>query len=147
MRPTRIREYKMKKTLLLVCLTLSMFATSAFAQEVRGIETRRVTYQGPRYNDIGSSYYDTYYGFEFRNLNSIKVSVDIELYQQGEKNNPDKLIDTKSIVLNPDETYVYKRESDNSFRKGNKDDGYSCAGGYHNDIHYFYVRYKAYKLQ
>lgn len=135
----------MKKTLLLVCLTLSMFATSAFAQEVRGIETRRVTYQGPRYN-CGSSY-DTYYGFEFRNLNSIKVSVDIELYHQGEENNPDKLIDTKSIVLNPDETYVYKRESDKSFRKGYCDDGYSCADGYHNDIHYFYVRYKAYKLQ
>lgn len=125
-----------------------MFATSAFAQEVRGIETRRVTYQGPRY-DCNDHYYNTYYGFEFHNLNSIKVSVDIELYQKNrEQKNPDNLIDTKSIVLNPDEAYVYKRESDDSFRKGDNEDGSSCVGTrHHDDIQYFYVRYKAYKLQ
>ena len=129
---------------------LSMFATSAFAQEVRGVETRRVTYQGPPYTCYSSTYY-TYYGFEFHNLNSIKVSVDIELYQKGswnnlrEQKNPDNLIDTKSIVLNPDETYVYKRESDKSFHKADNDDGVSCGNNI--NITSFYVTYKAYKLQ
>ena len=135
-------------------MTLSMFATSAFAQEVRGVETRRVTYEGPRYKCYDHYYY-TYYGFEFHNLNSVKVSVDIELYLQGSGTDklgqpkPDKLIDTKSIVLNPDETYVYKRESDDSFWKGEHDDGISC-NYFHNVYGYcirdYYVKYKAYKL-
>lgn len=141
----------MKKVLLIVCLTLSMFATSAFSQEVRGIETRRVTYEGPRYEDPGqglhSSWYNTYYGFEFHNLNSIRVSVDIELYVRNKYDNyePDKLIDTKSIVLKPNETYVYKRESDFSFMKGGNPDGYSIS--MHHDIRDYYVKYKAYKVQ
>lgn len=132
----------MKKVLLIVCLTLSMFAISAFAQEVRGIETRRVTYEGPQYEEDGR-WYTTYYGFEFHNLNSIKVSVDIELYKRN-KYEPDKLIDTKSIVLNLDETYVYKREGDCTFRKGTHPDGISICWDYIQD---YYVKYKAYKLQ
>lgn len=138
----------MKKVLLIVCLTLSMFATSAFSQEVRGVETRRVTYEGPMYQHY-DDWYNTYYGFEFHNLNSISVSVDIEIYLKSyETDNrgvpiPDKLIDTKTIVLKPNETYVYKRENSNSFRKSDREDGYSLETP---AISEFYVKYKAYKV-
>lgn len=141
----------MKKVIFMFCMAMSLFATNAFAQmqEVRGIETRRVVYEGPRYSHY-DNYYTTYYGFEFHNMNSVSVSVDIELYLQKDgtdswgKQKPDELITTKTVVLRPGETYVFKRESDQSFRKGYRDDGYSIGG---HSIQEFYVTYKAYKLQ
>lgn len=121
-------------------MAMSLFATSAFAQlqEVRGIETRRVIYEGPMqevigFGDNGSS--NKYYGFEFKNMNSISVSVDIELWWDGE------VLETKSITLKPKEKYILKFENRTvSLVENNK---------YHmsDDISKYSVKYKAYKLQ
>lgn len=132
----------MKKAFLMFCMAMSLFATNAFAQlqEVRGIETRRVVYDGPRYEyGISTSYYSTkYYGFEFHNSNSIKVSVDIEIYRKAD--GKEILVATKSITLKPDETYTYKQENDSAYHK----DGYCNVCG---SAEYYIVKYKAYKLQ
>lgn len=133
----------MKKVILMFCMAICLFATNAFAQmqEVRGVETRRVVYNGPEYKESGYTYTE-YYGFEFHNMNSVSVSVDIELYRRvtdtdswGNKKQ-DILIATKTIVLKPNEIYLYKRESDSGFR----------VHSWHNYIDRYYVTYKAYKL-
>lgn len=135
----------MKKVILMFCMAICLFATNAFAQmqEVRGVETRRVVYNGPEYKKYSDTYTE-YYGFEFHNMNSVSVSVDIELYLRetatdgwGNKKQ-DILIATKTIVLKPNEIYLYKRESDCDFRV------YCYYLGI--DIDRYYVTYKAYKL-
>ncbi|MBP5240605.1 MAG: hypothetical protein J6Z26_01730 [Bacteroidales bacterium] len=130
----------MKKAILLFCMAMSLFATNAFAQmqEVRGVETRRVIYDGPRYEKCSDCNYSTkYYGFEFHNSNSIKVSVDIEIYRQ--EDGKEILVATKSITLKPNETYTYKQENDYAYRKDAIWQNYSAGS--------FIVKYKAYKLQ
>ena len=141
----------MKKAFFIFCMAISLFATNAFAQmqEVRGIETRRVVYEGPRYNHY-DSYYTSYYGFEFHNMNSVSVSVDIELYERESgtdswgRPKTDELVTTKTVVLKPDETYILKQESNDSFRKAYHNDGTSIGSP---DISWYYVTYKAYKIQ
>ena len=132
----------MKKALIMFCMAMSLFATNAFAQmqEVRGIETRRVVYDGPQYNAgcYSPNYSTLYFGFEFHNANSIKVSVDIEIYKLSENNN-EILIATKSITLKPDETYTYKQENDDAYHK----EGWSR----HGEARDYIIKYKAYKLQ
>ena len=132
----------MKKVILMFCMAICLFATNAFAQmqEVRGVETRRVVYNGPEYS-VGYNKYTEYYGFEFHNMNSVSVSVDIELYRRetdtdswGNKKQ-DILIATKTIVLKPNEIYLYKRESDWTFRVCDNE-----------IIDRYYVTYKAYKV-
>lgn len=148
---------------------MGIFTTCVFAQEVRGIETRRAIYEGESYT-LGYMYYGRYrdswnefgnsteyYGFEFTNLNSIPVSVTIEVYAKG---NTDKMIDTKEIVLKSKEKYIHKypqlkryqdhynngtgsnvcSDSDEDKWKKCKEEGESYANGY-------YVKYKAFKLQ
>lgn len=115
-----------------VLTILMCFAsTSVFAQEVRGIETRKVSYV--KYNQYNSA--ETWWGYEFHNANSISVSVDIELYRRPNINEPERLVYTKTIVLKPDEKYVFKNESDVHFR---------IEDDFHN---WYFIKYKAYKLQ
>lgn len=113
----------------------------AFAQnEVRGVETKLAKYNGPRYySDEGTCdphrVSNLWFGFQFTNLNSIPVSVDVELYRD------DELISTKSFVLKSKETYIWKFEHIHSFRACYLgDECETLEGGY-------YVRYKAYKLE
>lgn len=96
-------------------MLMTLFAANLLAQEVRGIETRRVIYDGQEsYPVVGCTMQDIlgesieYYGFEFKNLNTIPVSVTIEIYRKGDSDEPDKLIDIKDIVLTSKESYIHK---------------------------------------
>lgn len=135
----------------MVVLTVLMcFASmSLFSQEVRGIESRRVIYEGGkeyvRYRSYtGYNTYSTeYYGWEFKNCNSCGVSVDISLFTQATEEYgraiPAKVLATKSIVLQAGETYVYKPEIEATQTK------YWYYSG--PKIDQLYVEYKAFKLQ
>ena len=117
-----------------LCMIMCLFATNAFAQEkVRGIETRLVAYDKVDDYDI--------YGIEFTNRNSISVSITMELWKKGSYNNynrdynNDQLEQSKDIVLEPGESYLWK------IRKKRKSDG-----SLYYDADYYY-KYEAYKLQ
>lgn len=155
----------MKKALFIISVVMSLFTNVAFAQEVRGVETRLATYEGEEYElkyEGSSSTYvfghsSLYLGFEFKNLNSIPVSVSVEIYIKGEEN--DKLIDTKEIVLKSNESYICKyptlkkysdkysplyyvaSSSDSDSEKWKK-----CAAKGNDEANKYYVKYKAYKL-
>ena len=107
-----------------------------YAQEVRGIETRRITYEGPEYIcQFSSASHNEYYGWELVNRNSIRVSVDIELWCHDVDN---AVVKTQTIILKPGEKYVFKREEHQSTHV-------DCYGYYH--ISNYYVKYKAFKMQ
>lgn len=86
-------------------------------------------------------------------MNSIPVSVDIELYADVKQDNPygsydevEKLLTTKTIVLEPGEEYIFKRESDNVMKVFYYSSEPRDAP--RNDWSRNYrVTYKAYKLQ
>lgn len=114
-------------------------------QEVKGVETKLTTY----YN--GSS---RWFGYSFYNMNSIPVSVEVELHEVSEKNG-DNVIDVKTFNLQSKEEYVLKFE--NRFQ-GN-DFEYPFAAVYHGRVDKeepyvfrgntecrYYVKYKAYKI-
>ena len=111
----------MKKILVLI-FSVVCIMTNVNAQEVRGVETKLVKYHGSEYkHDSGTR--DLWFGYSFRNMNSIPVSVDIELYADVQHKNPygsydyvEKLLTTKTIVLEPGEEYIFKRESDDAMR-------------------------------
>ena len=126
----------MKKSLFLLLGALwCLAATDLFAQnEVRGVETRRVIYDGPNYRDM----YTEYYGFEFSNRNSIPVSVSIELWCNSSGYEDPILVTTKDVVLDPGEKYILKQENNSIFWVH---DGNSL------NISDYYVKYKAYKLE
>ena len=132
-----------------VLTVLMCFASmSLFSQEVRGIESRRVIYEGGKEYISGTSSYGhfshstEYYGWEFKNCNSCGVSVDISLFKQATEEYgraiPAKVLATKSIVLQAGETYVYKPEIEATQTKNY----YSGP-----KIDQLYVEYKAFKLQ
>lgn len=112
---------------------------NVYCQEVRGIETKRVIYQGEKYV-IGKNTYYTHYGWELKNRNSIPVSVEITLNYKGE--NGIEIVTTKDVVLSSGETYIFK------------------PAGYHFQvllgyltpdenriINNYYVTYRAFKLE
>lgn len=121
-------------------MAISLFTTSAFAQlqEVRGVETRRIIYDGPLYDKYRGGTSTKYFGFEFKNTNSISVSVDIILYYNT--NDETYILTKKSFTLKPNEKYILKREENSDFQ---------AEGSYDADwrINKYYVEYKAYKLQ
>lgn len=127
------------------CLAISLIGPSAFAQEVRGCSTRRVVYEGPEYTGF-SSKSNKYYGWEIKNNNSIKISVDITLYAQGGvySNSHTAVVEgkqtvkTQSIILKPGESYVFKREEHCSTKVD-----YDCD----HPISTYFIEYKAYKIQ
>ena len=133
------------------------FASSTFAQEVRGVESKLVVYDGPEYEEItdtrrGSPVYSTYtewIGYSFLNMNSIPVSVDVELYEREEKAGTTTLISTKSFVLQANESYIWKHENNISFRA--RDGERIKAEPYYNPSYSYsrykyFIKYKAYKL-
>ena len=151
----------MKKILVLI-FSVVCIMTNVNAQEVRGVETKLVKYHGSEY-DYNSSVYpgsdrgtsDLWLGYSFRNMNSIPVSVDIELYadvkqeiRYGTYEYVEKVLTTKTIVLEPGEEYIFKRESDNAMKVF-----YYCSEprdvptDYHERNKNYRVTYKAYKLQ
>lgn len=133
---------------LLLCLAVVIIATvNVLAQEVHGVESRMVcTYDC---NPDGSfsfwfkssrDGYPTYpwFSYEFTNMNSIPVSVEVELYE-AHKDSYGRLIDyhikaTKSFVLKSNESYIWKNSDNRGIADSrNRDD--------------YYIKYKAYKLQ
>lgn len=132
----------MKKNMIVFAIMLCLTSINVFAQEVRGIETRRVIYEGSDYS-CGNEYY----GWELTNRNSCTVSLDITLSFQGGvfgtdydvTSVPPQIVKTQSILLNAGETYIFKREEHHSTRVKCNDSGY--------DISQYYIEYKAYKLQ
>lgn len=101
----------MKKTMAILSILLCCMSINSYAQlkEVRGVQTRVVTY------------YDTdkkreLHGFEFKNENNYSVWVEAELVTQGftvgyygYDNHINKgTRDTKSFTLKPEESYVWK---------------------------------------
>lgn len=133
----------MKKFLILLISALCITTTTTIAQnQVRGVETKVVTYRGPYYYlyEGGST---LWFGFSFYNMNSIPVSVDAKLYERYDT--CVTLIDTKSFVLEPKESYIWKYENEEAFRvyeyHGNKKEK-----PYDNGTSY-YVEYEAYKVE
>lgn len=129
---------------MLFCLNLQ----NAWSQtEVRGIETRRVIYDGPVYTVnyvLSAASSCKYYGWEFYNANSIPVSVDIELWSQATSVGADnQIVKTQSIILKPGEKYIFKREEHIS----TKVDRGELRDSKDYPISQYYVKYKAYKLE
>lgn len=117
----------MKKTIMIICMLMTLFTTNMLAQEkARGIETRVVKID------------DYYYGVEFANRNTIPVSITMELWCLGnsDDNYKERLEQTKDIVLQPNEKYVWRiqvhKEAD---------------GRLYKNYHYHYYKHEAYKLQ
>lgn len=138
----------MKKIMAILTVLMCFTSMSLFSQEVRGIESRRVIYEGGKeYRTSNSAYgherYSTeYYGWEFKNCNSCGVSVDISLFTQATEDYgraiPAKVLVTKSIVLQAGETYIFKPEIYDT-QTTHQYEG--------STIHKLYVEYKAFKLQ
>lgn len=128
--------------LLLLSLCISLFAIAL--DEVRGVETRRVIYEGPLY-EYNNHVYNRgqsgesvrYYGWEFTNRDSIAVSVDIELWCQSDPSN--RIVKTQTVVLEPKESYIFKREEHGSVKVDDPDPEHPISS--------YYVQYKAYKLE
>lgn len=122
-------------------MMLSVMAIDTIAQQVRGIETKRVVYNGERYYG-GREYSNEYYGWEFANRNSIPVSVSIILKGRGGRGNPDYIVTTKEIVLDSKESYIFKPYTVVS------EDGLKVHPNFSSSsINHFYVVYEAYKLE
>lgn len=133
----------MKKAFLIFFIAMiSSIVSFGQLQEVKGVETKLTTY----YN--GSS---DWFGYSFYNMNSIPVSVEVELHEVSEKNG-DNVIDVKTFNLQPKEEYVLKFENrfedDHerypftvySWRKApeaSRNNAGKCS---------YYVKYKAYKI-
>ena len=141
----------MKKIFMLLVVVLG-FTTQSYAQliEVRGVETRWTSYDGPRhYSDSGKAY--MWKGCEFSNLNNFSVSVDAELwryYYLRDVGYNSVKVHTKTFVLKPQETFLWKYEADrlmwgsgipNLFNKDYSSNSPEYDYG-------FYVVYKAYKF-
>lgn len=89
----------MKRFLILLTFCFSLASFSSFAQdlkgEVRGIETRVISSE-------------SYITWEIANYNKEAVSVDLYVYNFNTGGAPNKLVDTKSIILKPGEKYNFK---------------------------------------
>ena len=136
----------MKKLFLFLVVMISV-SNLAFAQnEVRGVETKIAKYEGPRYWANGDCY--LWFGYQFTSLNSIPVSVDVELYRKISRDD-EELISTKSFVLKSKEIYMWKFEHNSDFQVYY--DHWETRGekNYPGERDYtkYYVRYKAYKLE
>lgn len=111
--------------------------------KVRGVETRRVIYDGPQYK-VYNEYYTEWYGFEFSNRNSIPVSVSMELWirtrtSYDSYDGKEQVVTTKDVVLDPGEKYILKQENNWIFTVHDRN-----SRRYIDD---YYVKYKAYKLE
>ncbi len=135
----------MKKLFILLVVMLSLDITNASAQnEVRGVETKLVTYTASNGTE--------YFGYEFYNMNSIPVSVDAELYCFKTDYGETILKATKSFVLNSKEKYIWKHENNSNFEvqvnqplsQYRRDEPW---GTHHDHNGNYHIKYKAYKLE
>ena len=153
----------MKRLLILLVAVCGFATTTLSAQnEVRGVETKLVQYDGPEYECYTGEtdkYSTKWFGYSFYNMNSIPVSVDAELYREywDEIYRCTKwvIVDTKTFVLQSKETYIWKHEKqgecdfkvnstyENSWKTRWTDDKVSPN---YRDYDYR-VEYKAYKLE
>lgn len=128
----------MKRLFITLSLGIFVFINSS-SQEVRGVETRRIIYEGDEYSyewPFSHLTGNKYYGWEFTNRNSITISLDIELWSQS---GDGKIVKTKTVILKPRESYVLKREEHCSTKVQGGCDDYPISN--------YYTKYKAYKLQ
>ena len=123
-------------------IALSMFVTNAFAElnEVRGVQTRSVSYveyDSEEKKDV------TKWGYELKNENNYAVWLELELKTNGfTQGNNNQVVggvrDTKSITLKAGETYIWKCGDRMRFYE---------YGGYCDYHEKFHVVYKAYKAE
>lgn len=127
----------MKRIIVLLSMMLSMIAIDTMAQQVRGVETKRVVYNGEQYSyGYNRSYSNEYYGWEFTNRNSIPVSVSIILKKW------DNIVTTKEIVLDSKESYIFK-----PYTLFTYDEFKVHRSFFGSSIDDYYVVYEAYKLE
>lgn len=141
----------MKKAFLIFFIAMiSSIVSFGQLQEVKGVETKLTTYYNGR----------AWFGYSFYNMNSIPVSVEVELHEVSETNG-DNVIDVKTFNLQPKEEYVLKFE--NRFQgvdyeypfavytkyDKRKEEPYVYRlyrGNLSSDKCSYYVKYKAYKI-
>ncbi|MBQ4499935.1 MAG: hypothetical protein IJO90_04180 [Alistipes sp.] len=138
----------MKKLFVMLVVMLG-FTTQLYAQnEVRGVETKVAKYQGSYYS-VGDTESNEWFGYSFTNMNSIPVSVDAELYVGS-----GSLEETKSFILQPQESYIWKFEKNTDFQV--TDAYYSGYRTYYYERTEprlngsgtkYIIKYKAYKLE
>ena len=146
----------MKKAFFLTIVFLVVGTTLTFAQlqEVKGVETKWTTYTGNQYEV--STYYsysgrtvkftkDLYFGYLFHNRNTYSITVESELWLGGDNYNRDKVVDTKSFVLDADEKYIWKQETNGNFRVYRYIDGSGTPPALDKVDGNYYVKFKAYK--
>jgi hypothetical protein len=141
----------MKKAIFMVLfcvVSLAVMAQTGGVVEVRGVETRWEKYDldEPIYSPRGKKDQRFAYGITFTNKNNFSVTIEAELYQEQYKMDnsytivPEKLVNTKSFVLDIGEEYTWKLEFNSySVQKG----AYNDRGHYHDRSHY--VKYKSFK--
>jgi hypothetical protein len=95
----------MKRIFLIGVLLSGAIFASAQCIEVKGVESRLVQYE---VNANGGEY--GYYGFEYKNLNDYTVTIEAELWLEGNNSRNKELDDTKSFVLKAGERYVWKNK-------------------------------------
>lgn len=155
----------MKRLLILLVAVCGFATTTISAQnEVRGVETKLVQYDGPEYKSYDEhsetdKYSTKWFGYSFYNMNSIPVSVDAELYREDYYRGW-VIVDTKTFVLQSKETYIWKHEKrgecnfkvNTTYEYGSTrtrwtdDKTYPISyNGY--DWNRYRVEYKAYKLE
>lgn len=142
----------MKKAFLIFFIAMiSSIVSFGQLQEVKGVETKLTTYNGSEYRYYnGSSDYYGWFGYSFYNMNSIPVSVEVELHEVSKKG--DKVIDVKTFNLQPKEKYVLKFE--NRFKDYHDNYPFAVYGGREapeatrrdEGKCSYYVKYKAYKI-
>lgn len=150
----------MKKLMIIPFLLLmaAVTPTEVYAQlkEVKGVEIRKTCYQDcnpdgtfaatpTREKDaLGDTIFKyPKVGFEFVNRNKFQITLETELWWEGTPGynyypaEAPQIIDTKSFVLEPGETYVWKTNLSNE----------TYGGGVRADKspEKHYVKYKAYK--
>lgn len=129
----------MKKVSILFAIAI-FYAIGICAQEVHGVESKMVCTYNCNPNGSWESWgrgNNPWFSYEFTNLNSIPVAVEVELYTNPSTKYKDgatpRLMATKSFVLKKGESYIWKNGGDHGI------DIYSSHGDY-------FVKYKAYKL-
>lgn len=134
----------------LVATVLLAVNVNVNAQEVHGVESKMVCTYDCNPNGSWDSWYDyrtekiPWFAYEFTNLNSIPVSVEVELYHEEKisdyKAAEFRVIATKSFVLQSGESYVFKTEEKGICT-------YSISfNNYYSKHSSYYIKYKAYKL-
>lgn len=151
----------MKRICFIFTLLVFLLPICTIAQEIRGVEIKIITYKGDHRGEVCH-----WAAFEFVNKNSIPVSVDAELfrskpeydkYNQRYSSMPEqdnshiypRLISAQSFILQPGESYLWKHETESYYSTILESVKYAFRSGpdYWSEAQYYFVKYKAYKLQ